>query len=230
MRHPATLPPGSRAEVVKGAIGSTVVGPDYRSATPLYAACARRLNDGQSLITANCGFAIAYQDEVAAAVHAPVALSSLLLVALLARVYHGSLGVLTYDAAQLDEGRRAAAGWPEAVPIPVLGVRELPEWAKLEEIEPQSIDPSKLGDQLVHAARAFRDEHHLHSVLLECTAMVPFRRRLREELGVSVFEIVGLVDFLVNRPVLGAFDGAPGASEAKHVTARANAAVGGQGA
>jgi len=206
MRHPSTLPPGSHVEVVPGAFASLVVGAAYGSVAPRYVESARHVDDGVSLITANCGFAIAYQSEVAAAVTAPVALSSLLLVPLLARVYRHRVGVLTYDADQLDEARRRAAGWPGGFKPPILGMRDRAEWANLAEIATESIDATRLGDELISAMRPFCTDYELLAVLLECTAMIPFRARMREELGVAVFDMVGLVDFLLNRPVLGAFD------------------------
>lgn len=206
LRHPDTLAVRQLLETVPGARGTIVVGPDYRAVASAYVASAAAVDAEEiELITANCGFAIAYQDDVAAAVKAPVALSSLLLVPMLFRVYGRRLGVVTFDAGQLDEPRRHAAGWPATGP-PVVDVQGSAAWRRLASDGQPKLNLSKLRDDLLGAVAPFAQRHRLQALLLECTAMSPFRSDLADRTGARVFDLIGLLEFLLGLPLTEAFE------------------------
>lgn len=181
---------------VPGGHGDVVVGPDFERVAPAYASTARELRDaGADVVTANCGFAVAYQDEVARAA-APAALSSLLLLPLLVRVFAGGVGVLTYDAAELDDRRRALVPWPQDAAVPMAGVRHLPEWAALAADRDPGLDLDAMREQLVALAQGFVSEHGLRALLLECTGMFPFTDDVRRATGAATFDLNAFVNYL----------------------------------
>jgi hypothetical protein len=197
MRNPSTFPVPMHYRTVAGATGARVVGPDYPAVADDYAATARDLAAaGAGFLTSNCGFAIVYQEGVQSTTDLPTALSSLLLLPLLARVYAGGLGVLTYDAAQLDEARRAAAGWPNDVEVPVADVRHSKAWRALGG-GTERLDVEAMRQDLIQTVKALMERHSLRALLLECTGFSPFIADIRAISRIPTFDIVGLVRFLM---------------------------------
>lgn len=197
LRRPDTWRASPRYRTVPGATGARVAGPGYREATDAYVREADELvSQGATLVTANCGFAVAYQDRVAAAVPVPVVLSSLLLVPLLARVYGAGLGLLTYDVAQLDAARRAAASWP-TVEIPLADVAGLASWQALANPGAE-LDVDRMRTELLGVVDAFMARHRPAALLLECTGFSPFIDDIRTHAGVPVYDVVGLVHFVLD--------------------------------
>jgi hypothetical protein len=190
-----TFPQG-HVRTVPGAHSDIVVSADYRAVEDEYVATAKSLAaEGIDVLTADCGFSIAYQDAVAERVR-PAVLSNLLLVALLTRIFGGRVGVITYDAEQLDDARRTAAGWPSDVDVPVAGLRTHPAWGRLAEDDGADLDLTAMRSELFAVVREFVDDHGLEAILLECTTTFPFADDLRREVGVAVFDLGGLVGFV----------------------------------
>jgi hypothetical protein len=195
LASPRTFP-NSIVRTVPGAHSDVVVSPGYAKVEDQYVATARSLADeGVEVLTADCGFSIAYQDAVAVCGH-PTALSSLLLVPLLARVFPGRFAIVTYDAEQLDDARRRAAGWPSGLDVPVVGLSTSPAWAELAGDDGSALDLEAMRAELFGLARGLVEANGTKAILLECTTTFPFADDLRQELGVAVFDLGGLVAFI----------------------------------
>lgn len=191
LRSSETFEGGSLQTAVTGATGERVVADREGDLAQRYVAAGSRLCEaGADILTANCGFAITYQDRVASASSAPVVLSSLLFVAPLARIFGGRLGVLTFDRVALDESRRAAADWPRQLEIPVADVQRSREWRKLAEGASSRLDTEVMRRELLAVAREFVAANSIAAVLLECTGMIPFRDDVRQCCGVAVFDLL----------------------------------------
>lgn len=182
---------------VAGATGDAILSTAFQGLKSAYVLAASELAaTGHSLLTSNCGFTIPFQDAVRDETDTPTALSSLLLVPLLVRVYGSRLGVLAFRDSALDRGRRTAAGWPD-VDIPVEDVQHSEVWRTLNGPRGSQLPVRRLRDDLLETAQLFAETHELHAILLECTGFSAFRSEIEAATGARTFDIVDLINFLL---------------------------------
>ncbi len=189
---PDTFEPPSLLEVVPGAISSLVLSDEAQELLSAYSEAARTLAArGADIITTNCGYCARYQHAVSTNIDVPVALSGLLLVDTLVRIY-GRLGVLTYDRDALRPIARNA-GWPD---VPLADVCDLQPWRALGESGPVDLDLAAMEDELMSRAQEFVARHQLSALLLECTGMLPFKTALERRVGRPCFDLIDLLNLL----------------------------------
>lgn len=174
LKYPAGLSvPGTfqfpvRCLKVPGASVRTVVGGD-QSVKEAYVRGARRLeSEGVTAVIANCGFSSLFQAEVAAAVSIPVALSSLLLVPLVAKVLPPGrkVGILTYDAGKLTDNHFVAAGWsPKDIKVSIAGIEGSETWRELAKEAPDLALPVLIRDVLTDEGSLEERSRHRDSVV-----------------------------------------------------------------
>jgi len=192
-----TFAPPPRVATVAGAQSSTLFGARGATLINAYAAAASGLVDeGACLVTANCGFAFQYQSAVRDRVDVPVALSSLLMLGMLRQVYGHRIGVLTYDATTLRNFASSIDGWPAGDALALCDVQGSPAWDELEHPTPITMNLEAMEADLLSRAGQFVTGHDLQALLLECTAMFLFKRRLEERLGVRCYDLIDLVEFI----------------------------------
>ncbi|WP_404294921.1 aspartate/glutamate racemase family protein (plasmid) [Microvirga sp. RSM25] len=206
LNHPGALcAPGTFGFPVKrltvpGASVRTVVGGD-RSVKDAYVRSARQLaSEGVTAIISNCGFSAVFQEEVSAAVSVPVALSSLLLVPLVARTLPAGrkVGILTYDASKLQEEHFAAAGWSSAdIGVSVAGIEGSETWRQLAEPIPD-VSPRLLTEDVLTATRSLLEtDPAVTALVFECAAFPLAAEAVRRETNLPVIDYVGLANMLV---------------------------------
>jgi hypothetical protein len=195
---PRSFSAPTRYRVVPGASGAVVASPEFEAVAGEYidTACAA-VAAGATMLTSNCGFAIAYQDAVRAAARVPTALSSLLLVPLLHRVYGERLGILTFDATQLDDERRRLSGWPPGVDLPIADVQHSAAWRALNAPAGAILLDDQMRTDLVETSRNLVSRHDVSALLLECTGFCPFATDVARCTGLPVYDVVGLTSFLL---------------------------------
>jgi Asp/Glu/hydantoin racemase len=162
---------------------------------------ARELEqDGVDAIIGDCGYMAIFQEVIQKSVNIPVAMSSLLLVPLAARMSpHGrKVAILTFRAESLNEAHFRACGWSSKdIPILVEGVEDQWAWAALSRPEHPFHGP-ELEQQLSDVAQKVKRKHpDLGSVVLECTVMPPFAQKIQRELRVPIYDMTMLASFLV---------------------------------
>lgn len=206
VKHPGFLAgPGTfqfpvKRVKVRGATTRKVIDGD-RSVKHEYIQCARQLeNEGVAAITANCGFAGVFQAEVSAAVSIPVALSSLLLVPIVAKTMPPGrkLGILTYDGSKLTEDHFEAAGWSSAdINVAVAGIEGSESWRQLAQPVPD-IAPTELIKDVIAAVRALlKAEPKIAALVFECTGFPIASKAVRRKTGLCVADAVGLAKMLI---------------------------------
>jgi Asp/Glu/hydantoin racemase len=188
------------SKVVKGATvqKATTHSEDLESA---FVQAARELEqEGVAAIIGDCGFMALFQKVVQESVNIPVAMSSLLLVPLVARMSpHGKkVAILTFRADSLNESHFRACGWSSRdIPILVEGVEDQWAWAAISTPERPFHRP-ELEQQLLEVVRSMKRKHpDLGSIVLECTVMPPFAHEIQRELHVPVYDTTLLANFLV---------------------------------
>jgi Asp/Glu/hydantoin racemase len=162
---------------------------------------ARELErEGVDAIIGECGFMAIFQEVMQKSVKIPVAMSSLLLVPLAARMApQGSkVAILTFRAASLNDSHFRAAGWNSRdIPVVVYGVEDQWAWAAISTPEHPYHGP-ELEEQLLDVVRKVKQENpDLGAVVLECNVMPPFAQQIQEEFGLPVYDMTMLTNFLV---------------------------------
>ena len=136
-------------EPVSGAQTEVIASSGFAALKDGYVHAALKLRDlGVSMITANCGFSVAFQEPVANAVGLPTLMSSLMLAPLLYRVFNGQIGVLTFSAADLDQTRRAAAGWSGDMNPAIADVSKSAAWMAMRSRTRPALDYAQMEEDL----------------------------------------------------------------------------------
>ncbi len=184
--------------IVRGASPDRVVRRGAEGLLEDFIAAGRALiADGADAITTNCGFLSLFQEELAAALPAPVVTSSLIQVEMVNRILPAGrrCGVLTISASTLTEAHLVRAKVPLDTPIGTTeGGREFTR-AILGDEERMDVDLARQDN--VAAAKALRAAHpELGALVLECTNMCPYAADIVEATGLPTFSMVDLVTWL----------------------------------
>ena len=188
--------------VVRGATPQLVVRQQAHGLLPAFIEASRQLvAQGADGITTNCGFLSLFQADIAAAVGVPVATSSLMQVPMIQAVLPPGkqVGILTISAATLSRDHLVAAGADPATPVTGTdnlagGPREFSRVILGDEME---LDTAKAERDILDAgAELARKTPDLGAIVLECTNMTPYARALRQSLGLPVYSIQTLVEWL----------------------------------
>jgi Asp/Glu/hydantoin racemase len=182
-------------KVVKGASPQRVVRERAAGLLDAFLDGAKELVDlGAEGITTNCGFLSLYQDEIARHVGVPVATSSLMQAPFIERVLPPGkrVGILTISAATLTAEHLRAAGVDETTPVVGTdGGREFTRVILGNELE---LDVEAAERDILEAGETLlARQPQVGAILLECTNMAPYARRLAEHLSRPVFDIVSFM-------------------------------------
>ena len=190
--------PGATAARVVGGVASLEDPDERRRALEPFVEAGRRLvARGATGLTTSCGFLVAYQSELAAALPVPVLSSALCLLPSIAGGLPpgGKIGILTFDAASLNARHLAAAGFTgDAVIVglsPSCGFRR----AVLSDAPEDSL-AAREADVLDAASRLAASAPDCAAVVLECTNFPPHRPAIERRLGLPVHDIWDVVSRL----------------------------------
>jgi hypothetical protein len=186
--HAASFAMPVRYRIVPGASPDRVVrGTDPALLQPFIEAARALVEDGAKAVTTSCGFLVAFQSELQAALPVPVWTSSLLKLPDLA-----DPGVLTVDAGALSAAHLRAAGAPGDTPVEGLAPGCALQRTLLEDLP--TLDPvAAEADVLAAARRLLRRCPGVQSLLLECTNMPPYAHAVRAACGRPVHHLMTLV-------------------------------------
>lgn len=195
MGNAATWPFPVHYKVVRDATPDRVVRRGAEGLRDAFIAAADELvRDGVDGITTNCGFLSIFQAEIAAAVPAPVATSSLMQVALANQILPAGkrAGVLTISASTLTPAHLAAAGAPADTPIGTTeGGAEFTQAILGDALE---LDVAAARRDNVEAALALHSATpDLGAIVLECTNMTPYAADIAAATGLPVFSMESFV-------------------------------------
>ena len=192
--HPDTFPFRVTRRIVRGADPARVVEGGAAGLLDAFVAAGRALAaEGVDGIATSCGFLVALQRELAAALPVPVATSALLLwPALQATMPPGRrVGVLTFSAAALTARHRAAAGMPPDAPVE--GFAEDGLFRAVYGDRGGASDPAALEREAVAAALRLQRRGGIGAILCECTNLPPHAAAIRAATGLPVHDAVGFV-------------------------------------
>jgi hypothetical protein len=173
----------TRHWTVRGASPERVVTQADASLLPDFVAGAQALAaDGAVLIGTSCGFLVAHQAALHAAVGVPVLTSSLLLARQVPKP-----GIVTIDAVALTEAVLTAGGVPSS--CPVQGVAPDSEFCRRILGDHSQLDTAQAQLDVVHAALRLVHRHpDVQTIVLECTNMPPYRSAVERATGRRVVD------------------------------------------
>ena len=198
IKNPSALPFTTAYEILHGiTVPELLNNPTPDMLVPILSA-ARRLEDqGVRAITGSCGFLALFQKEIAQAVSVPVFVSSLLQVPLAFQMTQAPVGILTASAPALTDKHIAGAG-AYGVPIAIQGLEDTEEFATvIIRNERTEMDLSKIEEEILEAGRKLVNRApKIKSIVLECTDLPPFGKRLQQEFGLPVFDLTTLATMM----------------------------------
>jgi len=153
---------------------------------------------GCRAITTSCGFAILFQEQLAAAVSVPVWSSSLLLAPFISSgLTRGKkLGIITAEASAITPSHFTAAGInPER--CAVIGMEGCSEFAATTWNDQPFMDISKVEDEAVSVAQRLVSEcDDLGAILLECSLLPPYAAAIQKATNLPVFDFTHLIKLM----------------------------------
>ena len=199
IRNPSTFDFPVLYQVVSGATADRVVNQGDPSLIEPFCQASRDLvARGAGAITSGCGFLVLFQQQLADAVDVPVFASSLVQLPMVHRMLAAGqhVGVLTAKREALTSRHLATIG-AEAVPIRVAGMADQQEFREVMlEGRRAELDVERLRGEVLTVAGRLADDPALGAVVIECTDLVPFACDIQRLLGVPVFDIVTLTNYV----------------------------------
>ncbi len=189
-----------RLEEVKGACSETVIiHPSREILNRMISMVKEMEKEGIRAVTTSCGFNAIFQKELADAVDIPVFTSALLQVpfaqAIIGRNH--SVGIITANREALTKEHLLACNITDDINYYVQGLENCREWSKIFEHPEEPFDMEAVSLEIMGAvAEGIKAHPDTGLILLECTDLPPYARRIREEFGVPVMDINSLVGYV----------------------------------
>ncbi|WP_422446187.1 aspartate/glutamate racemase family protein [Thermoanaerobacterium sp. DL9XJH110] len=188
-----------RYKKVEGATSRRVVkDADPALIAPFIEAARELEREGVSAITTSCGFLAIFQEELAGAVRVPVFTSSLLQVPLIYRMLgrNKKVGIMTASKPHLTPLHFKGAGIFD-IPLVVYGMEEKQEFSRVFLQNGETMDANRVREEMVSVARCMVEENpDVGAIVFECTNMPPFRPAVQKAVGLPVFDIVTLTQWV----------------------------------
>jgi len=198
--HPDTFDFPVAYQRIAGAHYETVVvEPSAEVLASMLDAARAMERQGVRAIMTSCGFNAVFQRELAGAVDVPVFASALLQVPLVHRMLKPDqcVGILTAAEEHLTGAHLANVGITDEIPVCIAGLERSAEFTRILTDAKAEPDVDQLESEVVDLARRLVSQNRgTGAIVLECTDLPPFAAALRQALGLPVFDIVTLADWV----------------------------------
>lgn len=199
-----------RYKVVKGASPQRVVKEADPTLLEPFIKAAKELEDeGVRAIATSCGFLAIFQKEIAEAVTVPVLTSSLLQINIARNIIgkNKKIGVITARSQSLTERHFQGVGVKEAALV-IAGMDGKEEFSSVFIEQKNTIDVDKCRLEMIDIAQKLvRENPDVGAVVLECTNMPPFAKDIQAAIGLPVFDVVTMINYLYDAVVRKAYLG-----------------------
>lgn len=207
VRNASAYPFPIQYEIIEGVdIKKLVVDEDKSPCLEPILRAARKLERmGCRAIAAECGYFAYFQREVAASVHVPVFMSSLLQTPLAQQLIRPDqvVGILMSDARYLSDHHLVSVGVQLGSNYVVGGSMEYGGCEEFNHLWTAGLRPqtpqanyAKAEAEFLAAAVAFYHTYpNMGAMVLECTGFPPFARALQREIDIPIFSWGTLLDF-----------------------------------
>ena len=154
---------------------------------------------GVKVITTSCGFLSLFQKELSEAVDIPVITSALMMVPWIKSMLspHAKIGILTANSDTLTTRHLEAVGI-DGEDYVIYGLQNEEEFTDFTVQNWNHVDTDKCEKELVYMAKKMMNENpDVKAIVLECTNMPPYTEAIKKTVGVPVFDLVSLVNFVI---------------------------------
>lgn len=159
-------------------------------------------SQGVKAITTSCGFLALFQREMSQAVKIPVFASSLLQVPLVSEMIgrEKRIGIMTANGATLTEEHFNNVGWSSKdYKVAVHGMHKYPHFsAPMLKNQPYLNYPLVESEMVTAARNLVTDYPDIGAFVFECTNMPPYAKAVQDALGLPVYDVVTLTNFVYN--------------------------------
>ncbi|WP_186763799.1 aspartate/glutamate racemase family protein [Planomicrobium sp. CPCC 101079] len=158
---------------------------------------------GVKAVTADCGFMILYQRQLAEALTVPVFTSSLLQLPFIDKLFgtNDKIGVITASADKLTDSILKKAG-ADPDRIVAIGMEEKPNFSRAALEEIGWLDSDAIEKEAVQTAVELVEKNPAISVLLlECSILAPYAKAIQYRVNLPIFDYVSMIEF-INRSVV----------------------------
>ncbi|QHJ71395.1 aspartate/glutamate racemase family protein [Planococcus halotolerans] len=153
---------------------------------------------GVKAVTADCGFMIPYQAEIAMALRIPVFTSSLLQVTFIEKIIsrQNKVGIITAESDQLDDSLLIAAG-ASAERVEIIGMENKLHFSQAILDEAGTLNSEQVEKETVEAARELvLREPTVSAILLECSSLAPYAKAVQNAVQLPVFDYITMIEFV----------------------------------
>ncbi len=199
-----------RFQRVEGLTFSRLCRKDSALLEPLIEAGEKLVGEGVRAITADCGFMVQFQKELADHLEVPVFLSSLLQIPFISRILGNGekIGIITANSQELDASLLEKAGVADSIPIHIKGLERKENFAKATVDEVGILDSTKVEEEVVSTAKEMvREDPKVRAILLECSCLPPYGASVQEAVNLPVFDFVTMIDYVYSAVVKKRFHG-----------------------
>ena len=155
---------------------------------------------GVKAITTSCGFLALFQREMSQAVKIPVFASSLIQVPFVAEMIgrEKRVGILTANGATLTEEHFNNVGWStKDYKVAIQGMHKYPHYAAPMLRNQPYLNFPMVESEMITAARNLVTEYpDIGAFVFECANMPPYVKAVQDALGLPVYDIVTLTNFV----------------------------------
>ncbi len=176
-----------------------IVEADPQLAIPLIREARILEGMGVAAIMGDCGHAIQFQKQVAAAVNIPVFLSSWLQVPFISNILppNKKIGVLMANSRYYRPEFLKSAGIDETIPLVVAGMQEQPAFRAAVIEENNSLDTEQVEQEMVAVASSLQQANpDIGAIFFECSDMPPYAAAVQEQLQLPVFDFITMANFV----------------------------------
>ena len=207
VRNPSAYPFPIQYDLVEGIdIERLVFHPDKTPCrAPILAAAKRLERMGCRAIAAECGYFAWFQKEVAAAVHVPVFMSSLLQVPLAQQTVGADqpIGIVCGTRCNLKPEHLIACGVDPKSNIVIAGAMDDYDSPQFDNLWNAAVRPEcpvsdydRAEADFVALCKDFKSRNPgMRALVFECTGFQPFARAVQREVGLPIFSWSTLLDF-----------------------------------
>lgn len=207
VRNASAYPFPIQYEIVTGVDIKKLVVDDHKimCLPPLIRAAQKLEKMGCRAIVAECGYFAYFQREVAASVHVPVFMSSLLQVPFAQQIIGSNrvVGILMANAKYLTNHHLESVGVKIGSNYVIGGAMEDLRceefdhlWTEGLRTDPPSADFEKAEAEFLAVATEFFHKHpKMGAMVLECTGFPPFARALQRAIEIPIFSWGTLLDY-----------------------------------
>jgi hypothetical protein len=199
-----------RFQRVPGFSVARIMDHDMTAVEDILRAAAALQAEGVRAVTGDCGFMALYQDRIAEAVEVPVFLSSLMQIPFMRLIVKpgSKIGVVTANAASLDDRVLAGAGIQDSGDLVVRGLEKTEHFSRAVFLEEGTLDPEQVEAEVLAAVGDMRREApDIRAILLECSLLPPYGAAVREATGLPVFDYVTMINYVYSTVVKQKFTG-----------------------